>query len=364
MGGQRAPDGARAALPAASAAAVAAFTGHLVGERGLAANSVHAYRRDLEDVARFLHARGHTLPEGVTADAVVAYLVALRQRGCAASTVARRIASLRAFQRFQDEESGSPPAGHPITDALAALPRPRSPERLPRVLSRQQVAALLAAVVGEGPRGLRDRAALELLYASGLRVSELTAMRIGDLDLRRRMARTRGKGGRERVVLYGRSAADALSAYLAHGRPALAARWAADRGGVRAGHHGRQDAASERVWLNARGRPLTRQGAWLILKGVARRAGLAARAVSPHVLRHSFASHLLAGGADLRVVQELLGHADIGTTEIYTHVTADRLMGVYRRSHPRATLLRRVALRRWTATPRAASGPPAGGGGR
>jgi integrase/recombinase XerD len=325
-------------LSAEAARVVAAFVDHLVAERGLAANSVAAYRRDLEDLARFLQGQGQGLSEQLPAAAVGEYLVALRRRGCAQATVARRLASLRAFRRFLEEDGRDRAAAEAFADALAAAPRPRAPARLPRVLSSEQIAALLAAPAGHDPRAMRDRALLELLYASGLRVSELTALRLGDFDLGRRMARVRGKGGRERLVLFGRAAAEALTAYLAAGRPALAARRRTRRGSA--------TAASDALWLNARGHGLGRQGVWLILKRWARQARLPATAVSPHVLRHSFATHLLTGGADLRVVQELLGHRDIGTTEIYTHVAPEHLVRVHRLAHPRARLTRRVTLRR------------------
>jgi integrase/recombinase XerD len=313
-GGER-PDGAEALL--------AAFADHLVAERGLAGNTAAAYRRDLEDFARFLARRGGALREGFPAQAVVAYLAELRAEGRRPATVARRLAALRAYVRFREEEA----AGGARLPERGELPRLRAPDRLPRVLGHEQAERLLAAPRGEAPRALRDRALLELLYASGLRVSELTALDLADLDLGRRTVRVRGKGGRERVALFGPPAARALAAYLAHGRPRLAG-----------------PGSGAAVFLNARGRRLTRQGCWLIVRAHAVRAGLPAGQVSPHVLRHTFATHLLAGGADLRAVQELLGHRDLATTQVYTHVLPERLRRVYRRAHPRATYRRRVRL--------------------
>lgn len=348
-------------VPAASACCIAAFADHLLSQ-GLAVNSIHAYRRDLEDLARFLVRRDAVLPTGASPDAVVAYLAELRARGRTSATVNRRMAALRAFERFCADSSAACGADG-VAVALAALPRPRAPARLPKVLSATQIDRLLRAPVGDTPTALRDRAMLELLYASGLRVSELVLLRLSDVDIIHRVLLVRGKGGKERVALFGQAAREALTAYLTTGRPSVVGRDPARRGardhpgpaaidprlalarGSRRGRTGRGTslAVSDAVFLNARGRGLTRQGCWLIIQRLARRAQLPRGLVSPHVLRHSFASHLLAGGADLRVVQELLGHADIATTQIYTHVTLDRIQRVFRSAHPRARL-RAVAL--------------------
>ena len=303
-----------AALPARGGC-VAAFTAYLAAERGLAAHTVAAYRRDLEDFERFLAARGQVLSGPPDVRSTEAYLQALLAAGRAPATMARRLSALRAYDRYCAEE-GSAPA---LQGGLGRLPRPRRRLRLPRVLGVHETLALLEAVSGEGPCGLRDRAWVELLYASGLRVSELVGLDRGDLDLEQRSLRCRGKGGRSRVVPFGRPAAAALERYLREGRPELAR-------GARSG---------DAVFLGRRGRRLSRQTCWRLLRGYARRAGLS-RPPSPHVLRHSFATHLLAGGADLRVVQELLGHADIGTTQIYTHLTLGHLRQSYLQAHPRA----------------------------
>ena len=291
-----------------------AFTVHLAVERGLARNTQLAYRRDVLD---YLRRGGAGMP---TADGVRRYLLELQAQGRGAATLARRISALRALARFLDEDGAAGPA--PPLDQVRP---PRRAAPLPRILGSADLAALLASPQGQGPRALRDRALLELLYGSGLRVSELVGLRTGDLDLRERLVRCWGKGGKERVVPFGRPAARALRDYLQHGRRAL---WP---GG------GRGDA----LFPGRRGRPLTRQACWKMIKGRAARAGIG-RAVSPHVLRHSFATDLLRGGADLRTVQELLGHADIGTTQVYTHLTPGHLLAVYRRAHPRAVLRRRA----------------------
>ena len=303
------------ALPVRSGP-VAAFVAYLAAERGLAVHSVAAYRRDLEDFERFLAARGLVLSGPPDPEHAEAYLREGVAAGRAPATIARRLSALRAYERYCGEEGLQPsrPGG------LRRLPRPRRRLRLPRVLGVNETLALLESVRAEGPRGLRDRAIVELLYASGLRVSELVALDRGDIDLERRALRCRGKGGRERVVPFGRPAAAAVERYLCEGRPGLV------HGGRRAG---------EAVFLGLRGRRLRRQACWRLLKGHARAAGLP-RPPSPHVLRHSFATHLLAGGADLRVVQELLGHADIGTTQIYTHLTLGHLRQAYLQAHPRA----------------------------
>jgi len=303
---------------AAAAAAVRRYIDYLAVERGLAANTLAAYRRDLRRYTGWLAAAGIDDPAAAGEDDLVAFLGALRSGSTAvgtryrASSVARSLAAVRGFHRFLVRERLA--TGDPSRD----LGSPRVPTSLPKALSVEQVEALLGAVAGDDPRALRDRALLETLYAAGLRVSEATALDVDDVDLDDGVVRAFGKGSRERLVPIGRSARRALGAWLVRGRPALA--------GPRAG---------PALFLNAQGSRLTRQGCWKILRHHARRAGLEG-AVSPHVLRHSFATHLLAGGADVRSVQELLGHASLATTQVYTMVTADRLREVYLRSHPRA----------------------------
>jgi integrase/recombinase XerD len=302
----------------AAGAALRRFLDYLAVERGLAANTLSAYRRDLRRYAGWLAASGIDDPALAEEEDVVAFLGALRAGAIPvgtryrASSVARSLAAVRGFHRFLVRErlAGSDPSHD--------LGTPKVPSSLPKALEIAQVEALLGAVAGDDPRALRDRALLETLYAAGLRVSEATALDLDDLDLDDGAVRAFGKGAKERLVPLGRSARKALEAWLVRGRPALAS--------ARSG---------PALFLNAQGTRLTRQGCWKILRRHAKRAGLESH-VSPHVLRHSFATHLLAGGADIRSVQELLGHASLATTQIYTKVTQERLREVYLRAHPRA----------------------------
>jgi len=290
-------------------------------ERGLAANTVAAYRRDLARYASFLRARGLTDPGAVPESVVAEYVAALtgardddgRPRYAPAS-VARGVAAVRSFHRFCVDE------GLSVRDPAGDVGAPRVPSGIPKALSEADVEALLGAVTGDGPRARRDRALLETLYAGGLRISELVGLDVADVDLDERLVRVFGKGSKERIVPIGRRAHDALADYLAHGRPLL------DR-------PGRPGGAA--LFLNARGGRLTRQGAWLVVRAAGARAGLDGR-LFPHVLRHSCATHLLDHGADIRVVQELLGHASLSTTQVYTKVSPDRLRAVYEAAHPRA----------------------------
>jgi integrase/recombinase XerD len=289
---------------------VDACLGAALAERGLAPRTVEAYRHDLADFERFLRARGLRRPAEVTRAVVTLYLVALRRRGRAPATVKRRVAAIRALFRHLVREQVV------AVDPTVDLGAPRLPRRLPRVLTVQEVEALLAAPDPSTPEGLRDRAMLELLYASGLRVSELVGLNLGDVDLAAELVRCVGKGGKDRVVPVGSRAIAALLDYQRQGRPVLAG-----RRGLQA------------LFISRRGR-LTRQGCWKLLRAHARRAGITTP-LTPHVLRHSFATHLLEGGADLRAVQEMLGHASVSTTQIYTHLARDRLRAVYMQAHPR-----------------------------
>jgi integrase/recombinase XerD len=279
-------------------------------EEGASPLTVSAYRRDLRRLAAFLVARDRALETARPAD-LVAHLGALHARGLGPRTRARQIAAIRGFYRFARA------AGRVADDPAALLESPRLPRRLPRALSRADAQALVEAPGGDGPRGLRDRAILELLYGSGLRASEIVGLRPGDLDLHGQFLVCHGKGSRQRLVPVGGEARKALRAYLEHARPVLVRRRDPDT-----------------LFVNHRGRPLSRQGLWGLVRQYAGRLGLP-RAF-PHALRHSFASHLLEGGADLRSVQALLGHADIGTTEVYTHLPTDAVRRMYRRFHPRA----------------------------
>jgi integrase/recombinase XerD len=289
----------------------------LAVEKGRAPNTLAAYRRDLAAYVEFLAGRGVALGE-VTERVVEDYLALLRAAGRAPASVARALVSIRALHRFLEDEGAaeSNPAGD--------VGPPRVPAGLPKALGEEEVEALLGAVVGDDAVARRDRAILEVLYGCGLRVSELVGLSLGDLDLDAGLLRAFGKGARERVVPVGRVARQALAAWLSvDGRGVLApTRWAR-----------RGDA--EAVFLNARGGRLSRQGAWRIVHRYGDRVGLAEK-LSPHVLRHSCATHMLDHGADIRVVQELLGHASISTTQVYTRVSTERLRRVYEAAHPRA----------------------------
>jgi integrase/recombinase XerD len=274
----------------------------------LAPRTVEAYRRDLDDLAKWL---GRP-PSSATQEELERYLAELRGAGLAGSTIARRLAAVRSLFRHQLL------VGAREDNPAAEINPPRRPRRLPRTLSPGEAERLVEAANGTSPRALRDQALVELLYGAGLRVSEAVGLERGGVDLEERFVRTVGKGDKERIVPIGRSAAEALRRYLARGRPHLDRRHIAE------------------LFLNAQGGPLTRAGAFLILRRLAEKAGLEAGRVHPHLLRHSFATHLLEGGADLRSVQEMLGHADLATTELYTHVTDRRRRESYFAAHPHA----------------------------
>jgi integrase/recombinase XerD len=274
----------------------------------LAPRTVEAYRRDLLALTDWL-GRG---PASVTTEELERYLAELRAAGLSGATIARRVASLRSFFRHLVL------IGAVEANPAAELELPRRTRRLPRALSPSEAERLIDAAAGTTPRSLRDQALVELLYGAGLRVSEAVGLDKGGVDLDRRLVRTIGKGGKERVVPVGRQAVDALRRYLARGRPHLDRRHRPE------------------LFLNAQGGPLTRAGAFLILRKLAEKAGLEPERVHPHLLRHSFATHLLEGGADLRSVQEMLGHADLATTELYTHVTDRRRREMYFQAHPHA----------------------------
>jgi integrase/recombinase XerD len=305
-------------VPAALERQLRGYLDHLAVERGLARNTLLSYRRDLEGYLRFLTAAGVTEVAGVTPAHVSGYLSELRMpgdgsTGLAASSAARALVAARGWHRYLVLEGVTP------TDPSRDVRPPTPAKRLPKALSIGDVGALLDAAGADDPRGLRDRALLEFLYATGARISEAVGLDLDDLDEVSGVVRLFGKGSKERVVPVGSYARSAMDAYLVRGRPALAA-------------GGRGTAA---IFLNARGGRLSRQSAWQVLRDAADRAHLTA-AVSPHTLRHSFATHLLQGGADVRTVQELLGHASVTTTQIYTLVTVDALREVYAIAHPRA----------------------------
>jgi integrase/recombinase XerD len=274
----------------------------------LAPRTLEAYRRDLADLSQFLGGS----PADATTEQLQAYVAQMRAEGLAASTIARRVAAIRSFFRHQvlvDARKENP---------AVDLELPRRRRALPKTLSPGEVERLIDAATGVTPRALRDQALVELLYGAGLRVSEAVGLDKAGVDVENRLVRALGKGSKERIVPLGRPAVDALNRYLARGRPHLDRRHRSE------------------LFLNAQGGPLTRAGAFLILRKLAEKAGLEPERVHPHLLRHSFATHLLEGGADLRSVQEMLGHADLATTELYTHVSDRRRRELYFRAHPHA----------------------------
>jgi integrase/recombinase XerD len=303
------------------------YLDHLTIERGVAANTISSYRRDLRRYAEHLSARGIGDLREVTETDVSDFLVALR-RGApdtgavplSAVSAARALIAVRGLHRFAAAE------GIIDLDVARAVKPPTPSRRLPKALSLDEVMALLEGAggdgAGDGPLTLRNRALLELLYSTGARISEAVGLDVDDVDAQARSVLLRGKGGKQRLVPVGRPAIAALDAYLVRGRPELARR-------------GRGTGSAGAIFLNARGGRLSRQSAWQVLQDAAERAGITA-AVSPHTLRHSFATHLLDGGADVRVVQELLGHASVTTTQIYTLVTVTALREVWAGAHPRA----------------------------
>jgi integrase/recombinase XerD len=289
----------------------------LASERGRARNTIDAYRRDLVAYQRWLTERGLTMTTVATGD-LVDYVAEQRASDAATTSVARRLAAIRMLHRYLATEQVRP------DDPTSRLDGVRVPSGIPKPLSEAQVTSLLDAVVGNGPLERRDRALLELLYATGARISEVVGLSVGDIDFDESLVRLFGKGSKERIVPYGSTAAAALDDWFSpSGRAQLVPdRWK------------RRDDA-EAVFLNQRGGRLSRQGAWLVIHKYGDRAGIRDH-LSPHVLRHSCATHLLDHGADLRIVQEMLGHASISTTQVYTRVSQERLWEVYKSAHPRA----------------------------
>ncbi|MEA2428964.1 MAG: integrase/recombinase XerD [Thermoleophilaceae bacterium] len=292
------------------------FLAYLEFERGLSRNTLEAYRSDLLQFGRFLEAHGADAVSATAAN-VSDFLVELAEGNgrppSSPATIHRKAACLRSFYRHLRRENIRE------SDPTATISGPRRGRKLPKVLNRDDVAKLLEQPRGTAPTSLRDRALLELMYACGLRASEAIGIELADIDLELAVLRARGKGSKERIVPIGRAAVQAVRIYLERGRPALV------HGGIVA-----------HLFVNFRGEPLTRQGLYKIVRRHATTAGMADR-MSPHTLRHTFATHLLAGGCDLRSVQEMLGHADVATTQLYTHLSSDRLKDVYFRAHPRAT---------------------------
>jgi integrase/recombinase XerD len=291
------------------------FLSYLELERGLSRNTLNAYRTDLLQYGEFLAAHESdalSVRPGDIAEFLADLATGNGRPPCSASTIHRKAACLRSFYKHlrRDELIGD--------DPTAALSAPRRAKKLPQVLNYSEVQLLLASPRGDEPTATRDRALLEVMYACGLRASETIGLEIADLDLRQGFLRARGKGSKERMVPLGRKAIAAISVYMRSGRPQLVG-----------------DRHEPKLFVNFRGGPLTRQGLYKIVQRHARAAGLEGQ-MSPHTLRHSFATHLLAGGCDLRAVQEMLGHADISTTQMYTHLSGEQLKEVYFRAHPRA----------------------------
>ena len=290
---------------------VAGFLGTLQTERGVSRHTLAAYRRDLADFDRFLVRGGHRLTE-VRADDVVSYLEHARARGLKPASIARRLAAVRGFYRHLVREEAL------TRDPTEHVDTPRAGRPLPKTLTREAAAALVEALHGTEPRTVRDRTLLEVLYATGMRASECLGLRLEDVNLNAGYAVCTGKGQKQRLVPLGEHAVFWLRRYLRDARLSFTRK---------------KDCG--RLFVNPRGGALSRQSLWTIVRRAAAAAGLR-RKVSPHVLRHSFASHLLEGGADLRSVQAMLGHADIGTTQIYTHLPSEALTRMYRTFHPRA----------------------------
>jgi integrase/recombinase XerD len=294
------------------------FLSYLEFERGLSRNTLEAYRGDLLQLGRYL--ADHNLSALKAGPAEISdFLTGLaagdsEHKPASPATIHRKSACLRSFYRHLRRE------GLRESDPTSTLSAPRRSRKLPQVLTRGEVEKLLSQPSGTDPPALRDRALLELMYASGLRASEAIGLELGDLDREERLLRARGKGSKERIVPIGGQALKALTAYLERGRPKLV-----------------KDRPEEHLFVNFRGGQLTRQGLYKIVRRHALSAGLADR-MSPHTLRHTFATHLLAGGCDLRSVQEMLGHADVSTTQLYTHLSSERLKDVYFKAHPRATV--------------------------
>lgn len=300
--------------------AVGNFLRHVTVERGLSANTVAAYRRDLAAYLAVLDDRGVSTPEGISEADVTAFAAELRCRpegAMKASSMARMLSTVRSFHRFLVDEN------QVQANVAADTKPPKLAQRLPKAITVEQMGRVLDATGGDDLQSLRDKALLELLYATGARVSEVVSLNVDDIlgteEGAAEVVRLLGKGSKQRLVPVGSYARSALDAYLVRARPAFSVR----------------GSATPALFLGQRGQRLSRQNAWLIIKAAAERSGIGVE-ISPHTFRHSFATHLLEGGADVRVVQELLGHSSVATTQIYTLVTADTLRDMYTQAHPRA----------------------------
>jgi integrase/recombinase XerD len=290
------------------------YLGHLSVERGASPNTVNAYRRDLDQYVGFLEERGVRGPDSVSRDDVTAFVAMLRARGLAPASVERKMSAVKGLHKFLVREGIT--ANHPT----AGLPMPKIPERLPDVISIGEAEKLLSSAFPDGAIGLRDRALLEVLYGCGLRVGEIVGLDASDVDLKAGFVRVFGKGSKERMVPVGGMAAHALDAYMREGRSHLRQK--------------RTVATEPAVFVNARGTRLSRQAVFRIVRAYGEKAGIPG--LHPHTLRHAFATHMLEGGADLRALQEMLGHADISTTQVYTHIDRRHIREEYLSTHPRA----------------------------
>ena len=291
---------------------LADFINYLTVEKGLADNTLKSYAADLNDFLLFLQKKGVNSWEEVNGEVILIYLAKLKKNKVASATLSRRISSLRSFFQFLTAEKRI------NINPVANLKTPKTEKKLPQVLSLQEIDILLSQPDLSKPQGLRDKAILEVLYSTGLRISELTLLNLDSINLEDGYLRCFGKGSRERILPLGELACQALKDYLEKGRHKLL-----------------KNAREEALFINRQGKRLTRQGCWKIIKFYAKKAGFT-KDITPHTLRHSFATHLLENGADLRVVQELLGHLDITTTQLYTHLTTKHLREVYDKAHPRA----------------------------
>lgn len=298
------------------AAHIKVFLEHLTVERGLSRNTLEAYGRDLERYAQFLKGRGRAGFSDAAVDDVQKFLWAEKDRGLTATSIARELVAVRVLHRFLEAEGAIP------DDVTRLVDTPKILKSLPDSLSRPEIDRLLAAPDLKTAAGIRDRACLELLYATGLRASELAKLKLGDIDFESRTIKVLGKGSKERVIPFGKTAAACLIRY----RDRVRSKWTAKKP---------EGAAAANFFLTGRGKHLTRQELWSLVRRSADRAGIE-KSLYPHLFRHSFATHLLENGADLRALQEMLGHSDVTTTQIYTHVDRARLKRIHQQFHPRA----------------------------
>lgn len=292
--------------------AIQAFVDYVAIERGLSQNTVAAYARDLSQFAHYAAGKGINSPEGLSEEVLVGFLKELRKAGMSPSSISRKLSAIKTFCKFACRE------GLITIDFTSGVETTKSALRLPSILSIEEVSELLAQPDWRDPSGCRDKAMLEVLYATGIRVSELLSLRISDVNTSVGFLKCFGKGSKERIVPLGKVAIEYLERYLSTGRPKFA-----------------RSGSSEFLFLTNRGRKMSRVGFWKLIKKYAAQAGIT-KNITPHTIRHSFATHLLQGGADLRSIQEMLGHANIATTQVYTHISREKLKQTYKKSHPRA----------------------------